>query len=341
MLPPKVNRTYKTRTGWTMELTAQTKLFQSYIGALRGRPSYLPRSLSELLHQYPGRESQIPRDRIYSLLSIASNVESFPINYGSSEGTVLSETLEHFERSRSMCLCSWLHIVNALECGSGSGSIDCNAGDLPVVRLLVSSCIQNDASVHSTERRNASQCVYCSRRPDTNLVPEKHVYCTKQICNKVDPNHFCLIPVSELESPGFRWIKNPDLEVHNFTREVLLDEGNNAVIREESKKLDEIQLTTQILMQFIRSSTIAKGKGKVRDIYRVPLELCDETRTGQTSSLFRTQAREDLQQTSGSHEWVIVQIPGAPQPFPFAPWAPPGGSQNVGKPTPANSRFLE
>ncbi|KAH7091925.1 heterokaryon incompatibility protein-domain-containing protein, partial [Paraphoma chrysanthemicola] len=69
------------------------KLFNTYLEVLCGKRNIANLSLLDLLNEVPGRESQIPRDRIYSLLSIASDAANVPIDYASLDSSLFLSLL--------------------------------------------------------------------------------------------------------------------------------------------------------------------------------------------------------------------------------------------------------
>lgn len=262
------------------------------------------RKLIQLLHQFPGRQSQIPRDRIYSLLPIASDVNSFPIDYGSEDGSVLLTALKHLKRS--MCLCLWLHIANALEYPTDSGS--CDTPEVPVMHLMLSPCLQDSILSPSASAKDDRTCIHCGRRPIVRGIPSKQVFCTRQICKMVKATHFCLIQVSALES--FEWIKHPGIAVHSVDIEACsFTEDRSVCGQKPPQAIHELQFTAQALIQLTRSTVLFEKFGELRDIYQVPLELCHKARVGQRSLNFHTIPLPGPQHSSASDAHVIVPVP--------------------------------
>lgn len=287
-----------------MRLRTQVKLFNSYLQALCEKSKISKRPLAMLLHLFPGRECEIPRDRIYSLLSIASDAESFPVDYGSKEGTVLSNALDHL--SRSMCLCSWLNIVNALECGSASGVLECDKL-VPVTSLSMSPCLPRRSLKVLKAVGKGSTCRYC----DDQLQGEgekNEVYCTRQICKAVDATHFSLIPLSSLAPTETRF-KNQDLVAHRSKSPVYYTKYG----WKTSEGPRSVEITASIFIQFMRSSALSRKDGKLSDIYQVPLELCQDARAGRGLSAFHAYPVQEYSSFNGGRlqdeEDAYIMVP--------------------------------
>ena len=90
--------------------TQQT--FLSYIEAVCGQRQTQRDTLADLLIKFPGRECMIPRDQIYSLVSVASDAYMMTIDYGSTFRKFLCQCLRTIEHS--LCLCSWIAIIKTL-----------------------------------------------------------------------------------------------------------------------------------------------------------------------------------------------------------------------------------
>lgn len=70
-------------------------------------------SLLALLRRFPGRECLIPRDRIYSLLSLYSRGNEFPVDYSQPDDDLLCQVLDYSAVKIGMC--SIVNIVNTLK----------------------------------------------------------------------------------------------------------------------------------------------------------------------------------------------------------------------------------
>jgi hypothetical protein len=81
------------------------RLFMADTKAICGKRLVRGSPLVTLLYELPGKECMIPRDQIYSLISVASNARTMPIDYGGTPDRFLDQFLRTVEHS--LCLCSW------------------------------------------------------------------------------------------------------------------------------------------------------------------------------------------------------------------------------------------
>jgi hypothetical protein len=72
-------------------------------------------SLVRLIGDYPARASQIPRDQIYSLLSLAHEAYKIPVDYRMPDNEFFLRTLNGVRSS--LCLCSLDCLANTILCG--------------------------------------------------------------------------------------------------------------------------------------------------------------------------------------------------------------------------------
>jgi hypothetical protein len=89
------------------------KVFDTYLQVMCGKTTFKQRRLIDLFHDLPRRESQIPRDRIYSLFSLASDVSLVSVDYDTTDNHLIRQILDVF--GDSLCFCSWMQLANALE----------------------------------------------------------------------------------------------------------------------------------------------------------------------------------------------------------------------------------
>jgi hypothetical protein len=124
---------YRWHTDGTKQVYSATRVFYTYLQALCGSSKIKGSSLISLFHALPARESTKPRDRIYSLLALASDAASIPVNYESSDEAVLFHLLDVFRKS--MCLCLISYLANALELQIGHGLTDASGRTMPLFAI--------------------------------------------------------------------------------------------------------------------------------------------------------------------------------------------------------------
>jgi hypothetical protein len=155
-------------------------LFSTLLAAMTGRSDLRNQSLVNLFHRLPSRESQRPRDRIYSLLSIASDAALIPVDYGSSDVDVFLDVLGAL--SKSMCVCFWSFMVETMEYQAHSSSKPGSVHRAPILELPI--------RVADTEFFRApdladwhDMCSTCrTRLPDVDPDRRGHLFCLKKFC---------------------------------------------------------------------------------------------------------------------------------------------------------------
>ncbi|KAF2821937.1 HET-domain-containing protein, partial [Ophiobolus disseminans] len=98
LLLPDINtddvRYPSTVRGWS-----GSNAFNTYLQVACKKKIYEKKKLVDLFEELPRRQCQIPRDQIYSLLSLASDTTSISVDYGSSDEQFISHVLDTFEDS--------------------------------------------------------------------------------------------------------------------------------------------------------------------------------------------------------------------------------------------------
>jgi hypothetical protein len=101
--------------------------------AKRGGLGEFENNMLDLSRFLRHRESQIPRDRIYSLRSIAKDGDKITVDYGTSDKECMLQVLKSL--NDSLCLCSLAHIAKIF--GYSCSSIVDQSNRLPTVKLPV------------------------------------------------------------------------------------------------------------------------------------------------------------------------------------------------------------
>ncbi|KAH7374270.1 heterokaryon incompatibility protein-domain-containing protein [Pyrenochaeta sp. MPI-SDFR-AT-0127] len=114
---------------------SNTRVFNTYLEVMCGKRMNLKNSLVDLFHQLPRKGSRFPRDRIYSLRSVALNAATIPVDYASSDNDVLIHLLHVFRNS--ICLCLWSYMANILELDISPGLGDDFGQKLPVFKVAM------------------------------------------------------------------------------------------------------------------------------------------------------------------------------------------------------------
>jgi hypothetical protein len=146
------------------------------------------RTLLGLLHDLAGRQCQIPRDLVYSLLSIADDGARLTVDYGSSDEDFLVNLVKSVQPS--LCVCTMLLLVRAL-----------NYTPLPSVRGFPSSFLEVGMSIRAIKTSNrdirfalpvpSTHCKTCRGTIPVNTkdLHKKHLFCMQTICETQDAAH--------------------------------------------------------------------------------------------------------------------------------------------------------
>lgn len=160
----------------------ELRLFTSYLDAWKGNTTKT--SLVRLLERFDGRKSELPRDRLYSLFSVASDTQSFPIDYESTEKDVFLHALHHFRDS--MCLWLWNMLVDVLENPMDAERFQDELLDTVFFSLHLSPCLVPDRA------GNGQCCAICSDVPLPIHPRGYRMFCSKQLCIRSYTTHFYL-----------------------------------------------------------------------------------------------------------------------------------------------------
>lgn len=195
MLLPGINKDVKNSAGRRWE--ANMRIFNTYMETLCGKEKFVRQSLINLLHKLPKRESQIPRDRIYSLLSLVTkdDVTDIPVDYASSDLDFFLHILGMFKDS--MCLCLWSCLANALYWQSGSAPNPPLAArlDAPIIRIplnLDDGTLLTSIPLGVEWPKTEGKCSLCALQIQGQLQSGQ-LLCLRQLCHHVADPHWMLL----------------------------------------------------------------------------------------------------------------------------------------------------
>ncbi|KAF3042375.1 hypothetical protein E8E12_006092 [Didymella heteroderae] len=218
------------------------------------------RRLIRLLNEYPKRDSEIVRDRIYSLISISSDGASIPVDYAISDRDFFRKVVVAL-RDSVHCLCSMAMVANTLQYASKVND------DTPLFKLIAQHSGSTDLWMLPQKRR---VCVSCS----ASISPDnRDVVCLKEVCPKMT-GHFA--PFNGNFRKGYLCL---ELEGHDFDYDT--GGGHVSVSRSGPDNLLDIHLGINELLWLVRTAsvrTVHAGDnlcaGALRG--RGCLELCTE-----------------------------------------------------------------
>ncbi|KAI1669329.1 hypothetical protein L13192_06788 [Pyrenophora tritici-repentis] len=176
---------------WVDERDHHSKIFAFYIrhiGLRRGdiRKVNRVRKLITLFADLPGRQSYYIHDRVYSLLSIASDAINIKVDYRASPGELLNQLLEIY--STTMCLCSWFYITDMLNVQHIPDSKHGRNDRVPVFKIPMKSDQTQFVMTHDPKDWYHS-CAECSKRMDSFDSKGDISFCIKPLCTKLKGGH--------------------------------------------------------------------------------------------------------------------------------------------------------
>jgi hypothetical protein len=155
-------------------------LFSTYLQAMTGWTDLRNQSLINLFHTLPSRESEKPRDRIYSLFSIASDSASIPVDYGCSDADVFLDVLGALHKS--MCVCFWSFMVETMEYQAKSSSKPGSVHLAPILELPIRAVTAEFFSGPELADWHV-MCSTCrARLPDIDPDRRGHLFCLNEFC---------------------------------------------------------------------------------------------------------------------------------------------------------------
>jgi hypothetical protein len=261
---------------WTPGL----RLFQTYLDAMCGRTSFREQKLTTLFHKLPGRQSERPRDRIYSLLSIAVNRGRLPVDYGCSDLDVLLHIVRMFETS--MCVCLWLYLVTTLEYRVKTAPGDESGARMPIFEIpLRVTDTEYFGGVELTDWNN--NCASCK-----TIIPDVdgtgRLFCLQNLCHCYTDGTHVYLKRYQMSVGQSYTIRRCDsmTELDVIQVEIKGYYSDDALKRElvflleidddqVSAPLFTIWLTADVLTQLLQHDT----SNKVR---KTPLRLCSAAR---------------------------------------------------------------
>jgi hypothetical protein len=295
MLLPGINR-----RGWAekpdgVSWDSDMRVFNTYLEALCGKRKFVKKRLIDLFHELPKRESQLPRDRIYSLLSLTTDARLISVDYAKPDVDVLIQTL--YTSRRSLCLCLWSYLANTLTFQSNSDSNNSFGGEVHHFRIPMHS-VEVDLRKHKNlfleGGGHHKHCSVCGTRlADKSYSDQAQLLCVRQLCDRAEIAHFWvnvgsktikrdIVDISE-SSMGFATHKLDsstahlarNLKVHRITTvekppKPFDHSGISFSQPDDTRKVTNISLTASVLIKLLQYDI--KGQYATK----TTLELCSK-----------------------------------------------------------------
>lgn len=249
---------------------SDTQVFSTYMNVLCKQTKMLANEkMVSLFHRLPGRLSTNPRDRIYSLLSIATDAGSITVDYEGPDRDVLVQVLRLY--STSMCVCFWFYMVDMLNCWLEPDDGFEHKEPVFIVPMRV---------VHAEFVMGASEwyssCLTCQKKVPDDFVhedSEEMSFCVRELCGCVPGGHLYM---RKHETPhGVRYtIKGegdgPEMDVYH------VEVGQNRPSDDWRRLLltMDIHLTIEVLMALFRWDDTPQLRSDV------PFRICANVQQG-------------------------------------------------------------
>jgi hypothetical protein len=168
------------------DMDTTTSVFLEYMSLMCGRRAPHDMKLINLFDRLPGRQSFHLHDRVYSLLSIASDAAGIPVDYRCSKEDLLRQLLGIY--AKDLCVCSWFYMVDMLDCShSAQGAM----GRTQIL-MIPMKVVQTEFVMGSNERDWHVTCSSCNARMSYFDEKEERSFCIKALCEDVRGGHLYL-----------------------------------------------------------------------------------------------------------------------------------------------------
>jgi len=258
----------------------KTRVFHHYMNSIgRGRGSPKESKLINYFDSLPGRESHFVHDRVYSLLSLASDASSITIDYRLSRQELLRQVMSIYKTN--MCICAWFYFADMLDCYQvpNPKSSNTESGRSPVFQIAWKP-VQTDFVMGEKPRDWYHACSQCSVKMTSCYTEQNTTFCLASLCCSIVGGH---IYVCKNEYGKYEVRRSGDAHGH----EVLLFQPGDPISPEDCINLGwgslpllyNIHLTGDVALKLF-----LYPEQKVRQA--VPLRICGSARYGSTNLEF-------------------------------------------------------
>jgi len=169
----------------------ETQVFSCYFGWICGRRElrFQEKKLINFFDSVPGRQSYYVHDRVYSLLSLASDTSSIKVDYRISPSDLLRQVMNLYKKN--MCICAWFFMANMMDCYHvpNDKSRDGGAGRSPIFRLPMKP-VQTDFIMSAANSKNwHNACSECGMKMPHFEKQVHTTFCIQSLCENIRPGH--------------------------------------------------------------------------------------------------------------------------------------------------------
>jgi hypothetical protein len=241
-------------------------IFQTYMDTITGRGKLKGESLVNIFYALPDRHCKLRRDRVYSILSLASEGSKIAVDYGSSDLAVYSQVMQSCEGS--MCICSAGVIARNLAWKSPL---------YPSLEKGVAKLMMYTYAKANNSQLNGFAALLCDACNEYRPFPcpsgSGHLFCLENVCSSIVGFHLWLSTAAPTE--GRIFATRSDLSSRSE------DVGNGVSIKKVTGSLFVIELDA--LGDFCKMIS-QSDRG---DIKAVPLVLCEKAQYGHSEFTVR------------------------------------------------------
>ncbi|KAG9189253.1 hypothetical protein G6011_06121 [Alternaria panax] len=166
-----------------------TKIFHHYMFAICKDEAISQGSkLINFFHDLPGRQSHFVHDRVFSLLSLASDASSVKVDYNMSQAELLHQVMSVYKTK--MCICTWFFVADMLDCYHVPDPKGHNnkIGTTPIFRIPMQS-VQTDFVMGENPTDWYDACSQCGTKVPSFDKEIETTFCIKSLCYNIRAGH--------------------------------------------------------------------------------------------------------------------------------------------------------
>jgi hypothetical protein len=168
---------------------SRTQVFSHYMYfACNGEPKPYERKLINYFSSLPGRQSYHFHDRVYSLLSLATDASSIKVDYRVSRSELLYQVMSLYKTK--MCICAWFYMADMLDCCHVPAAKGRNRGSdvTPVFRLPMKP-VHAEHVMGENPKDWYHSCSECATKVPAFDTKQDTTFCIKSLCYNIQGGH--------------------------------------------------------------------------------------------------------------------------------------------------------
>jgi hypothetical protein len=168
---------------------SKTHVFEDYIYSVCHRePRLHAGKLISYFTRLPGRQSYHFHDKVYSLLSLASDASSIKVDYRVSRSELLYQVMSIYKTK--MCICAWFYMADMLDCCHVPDAKGRDGGSsiTPVFRLPMKP-IHADFVMGENPNDWYDACSECAIKVPAFDPKQETTFCITPLCHTIQAGH--------------------------------------------------------------------------------------------------------------------------------------------------------